>query len=111
MQEQIRILQDELGDDDVSPELDKLKEEITQGADARPAVRRRRWRSLPSFGRPRRCRPESSGCEATSTGWFDVPWHKNTKDNLDVGHVRRSSTRTTSDWRSRRSGSSNTSPC
>ncbi len=87
IQEQIRILQDELGDEDTSPELIKLKEEI-QKAKMPKAVEDK---ALEEFGKLKKT-PSLSPESAVLRGYLDwmvsVPWHKRTKDNLSVEHVK-----------------------
>jgi ATP-dependent Lon protease len=87
IQEQIRILQDELGDEDTSPELIKLKEEI-QKAKMPKAVEDK---ALEEFGKLKKT-PSLSPESAVLRGYLDwmvsVPWQKRTKDNLSVEHVK-----------------------
>jgi ATP-dependent Lon protease len=87
IQEQIRILQDELGDEDTSPELVKLKEEI-QKAKMPKAVEDK---AMEEFGKLKKT-PSLSPESAVLRGYLDwmlsVPWHRRTKDNLSVEHVK-----------------------
>lgn len=87
IQEQIRILQDELGDEDTSPELIKLKE-VIQKAKMPKAVEDK---ALEEFGKLKKT-PSLSPESAVLRGYLDwmvsVPWHKRTKDNLSVEHVK-----------------------
>ncbi len=87
IQEQIRILQDELGDEDTSPELIKLREEI-QKAKMPKAVAEK---AMEEFGKLKKT-PSLSPESAVLRGYLDwmisVPWQKRTKDNLSVEHVK-----------------------
>jgi ATP-dependent Lon protease len=87
IQEQIRILQDELGDDETSPELVKLREEIKKARMPKEA----NGKALEEFGKLKKTPPLSPEF-AVIRGYLDwmvgVPWHKRTRDNLDVDHVR-----------------------
>ncbi len=87
IQEQIRILQDELGDDETSPELVKLREEIKKARMPKDADAK----ALEEFGKLKKTPPLSPEF-AVIRGYLDwmvgVPWHKRTRDNLDVDHVR-----------------------
>ncbi len=87
LQEQIRVLQDELGGDDVlSPELEKLKKQI-QAAKMPPEVKEK---AMEEFTKLRKTPPQSPefGVGRNYLDWMvNVPWYKRTKDNLDVRHV------------------------
>ncbi|MCX7876884.1 MAG: endopeptidase La [Melioribacteraceae bacterium] len=89
IQEQIRILQDELGDEDeISPEFIKLKEKI-DSAKLPEAVYEK---TIEEFNKLKKTPPSSP--EATVIrnyiDWIcDVPWYKKTKDNLDIKNVRK----------------------
>jgi len=88
IQEQIRILQDELGDDEASPELLKLREQIKNARLPRPVEEK----ALEEFTKLKKTPPLSpeSSVIRTYLDWLvAVPWHKRTKDNLDIEHVRR----------------------
>jgi ATP-dependent Lon protease len=87
IQEQIRILQDELGSDEVlSPELMKLKEQIEQAkmpADVND-------KAMEEFNKLRKTPPQSPefGVSRNYIDWMvAVPWYKRTEDNLNVKHV------------------------
>jgi len=88
IQEQIRILQDELGDEDSgSPDLIKLKEKLDKLKIPKPV----REKANEEFNKLRKIPPSSP--ESTVIRNFldciiDVPWTKRTKDNLDVDNVR-----------------------
>lgn len=88
IQEQIRILQDELGDEESSPELLKLKEEIkkarmSSGAEAKAMEEFAKLKKTPALS------PESTVIRGYLDWLLSVPWHKRTKDNLSVEHVKK----------------------
>lgn len=87
IQEQIRILQDELGDEDSSPELLKLKEQIAKAGMPKEIEEK----ALEEFTKLKKTPPMSPE-SAVIRGYLDwmigVPWQKRTKDNLDVEHVK-----------------------
>ena len=88
IQEQIRILQDELGDDEASPELAKLREDIRRAK--LPAAAEAK--ALEEFGKLKKTpplSPESTVIRSYLDWMVAVPWHKRTKDNLSVEHVRK----------------------
>lgn len=88
IQEQIRILQDELGDEEASPELLKLHKSI-KSAKMPAAVEER---ALEEFGKLKKTPPLSPE-SAVIRGYIDwlvaVPWSKKTRDKLDMSNVRR----------------------
>ncbi|KAF0152031.1 MAG: ATP-dependent Lon protease [Ignavibacteria bacterium] len=89
IQEQIRILQDELGDDeDPSPEFLKLKDRIENAKMPEQVYEK----AIEEFNKLRKTPPSSP--EATVLrnylDWLiDVPWHKKTKDLLEIKNVRK----------------------
>ncbi|MEW6193860.1 MAG: endopeptidase La [Bacteroidota bacterium] len=89
IQEQIRILQDELGEDEeTTPEFLKLKEQIINAKMPEPVQEK----ALEEFNKLKKTPPSSP--EATVIrnylDWMiDVPWHNRTKDNLDIKNVRK----------------------
>jgi ATP-dependent Lon protease len=89
IQEQIRILQDELGEEEeTSPEFTKLKERIVK-AKMPKAVR---TKAIEEYNKLKKTPPSSP--EATVLrnylDWIiDVPWHDKTKDNLEIKNVRK----------------------
>ena len=111
IQEQIRILQDELGDEESSPELLKLREDIKKAKMPKQVEEK----AMEEFGKLKKTpplSPESTVIRGYLDWMISVPWHKRTKDNLDIdARQDRSWTRTTSGWTSRKSASSSTSPC
>jgi ATP-dependent Lon protease len=88
IQEQIRILQDELGDEESSPELIKLREEIARAKMPKEAEEK----ALEEFGKLKKTppmSPESAVIRGYLDWMVDVPWYKRTKDNLSVSRVKR----------------------
>ncbi len=88
IQEQIRILQDELGDEEASPELAKLREDITKAkmsklAEDKALEEFNKLKKTPSLS------PEFTVIRSYLDWMIAVPWHKRTKDNLNVEHVRK----------------------
>jgi len=88
IQEQIRILQDELGDEEGSPELAKLREDIrrsrmSKGAEEKALEEFTKLKKTPPLS------PESTVIRSYLDWMVSVPWHKRTKDNLSVEHVRK----------------------
>ncbi|MEW6510437.1 MAG: endopeptidase La [Bacteroidota bacterium] len=87
IQEQIRILQDELGDEESSPELAKLREDIRRAKMSKVAEEK----ALEEFAKLKKTpplSPESTVIRSYLDWMVSVPWHKRTKDNLSVGHVK-----------------------
>jgi ATP-dependent Lon protease len=88
IQEQIRILQDELGDEESSPELLKLKQEIKKarmpkGAEEKATEEFSKLKKTPSLS------PESTVIRGYLDWLLSVPWHKRTRDNLTIEHVKK----------------------
>ncbi len=87
LQEQMRVLQDELGSDDVlSPELEKLKKQI-KSARMPAAVNDK---AMEEFAKLKKTPPQSPefGVGRNYLDWLvSLPWRKKTRDNLDVRHV------------------------
>ncbi|MCL4549067.1 MAG: endopeptidase La [Bacteroidetes bacterium] len=89
IQEQIRILQDELGDEEeASPEFIKLKDKIEK-AKMPKLVREKAIEELNKLKKTPPSSPESTVIRNYLDWLIDVPWHKRTKDNLDVKNVRK----------------------
>ncbi len=87
IQEQIRILQDELGDDETSPELAKLREQIVKAKMPKEAE----GKAIEEFTKLKKTPPMSPEFSVTRNylDWLiSVPWVKRTKDNLDIAHVK-----------------------
>jgi ATP-dependent Lon protease len=88
IQEQIRILQDELGEDEASPELIKLKEQIQKAKMPKEAEDK----AMEEFNKLKKTSPMSPEFTVTRNylDWLiAVPWAKRTKDNLDIEHVQK----------------------
>ncbi|MBI3788481.1 MAG: endopeptidase La [Ignavibacteriales bacterium] len=87
IQEQIRILQDELGDDEASPELAKLKDELLKAKMPKEAQEK----AMEEFNKLKKTPPMSPEFTVTRNylDWLiSVPWQKRTKDDLAVEHVK-----------------------
>ncbi len=88
IQEQIRILQDELGDEEGSPELVKLREEIRKSRMPKAVEEK----ALEEFGKLKKTppmSPESTVIRSYLDWMIAVPWHKRTTDDLSIEHVRK----------------------
>ncbi len=89
IQEQIRILQDELGEEDeASPEFTKLKERIKNSKMPKPVYEK----AIEEFNKLKKTPPSSpeSTVIRNYLDWLiDVPWYIKTKDNLDIKNVRK----------------------
>jgi ATP-dependent Lon protease len=87
IQEQIRILQDELGDDEASPELMKLKAQLT----AAKMPKETETKAIEEFNKLKKTSPMSPEFTVTRNylDWLiSIPWQKKTKDNLNIAHVK-----------------------
>jgi ATP-dependent Lon protease len=87
IQEQIRILQDELGDDEASPELMKLKGQLTAAKMPKEAA----LKAMEEFNKLKKTSPMSPEFTVTRNylDWLiSIPWQKRTKDNLTIAHVK-----------------------
>lgn len=89
IQEQIRILQEELGEEDeISPEFVKLKENIKKAKMPKDVEEK----AIEEFNKLKKTPPSSpeSTVLRNYLDWLiDVPWHRRTKDNLDINHVKK----------------------
>ena len=89
IQEQIRILQDELGEDDAaSPEFTKIREKIKKAKMPKPVEEK----ALEEFNKLKKTPPSSpeSSVIRNYLDWLiDIPWKNKTKDNLDINNVRK----------------------
>ncbi len=89
IQEQIRILQEELGDeDDFIPEFKKLKQSIKK-AKMPKQIEEKALEELNKLKKTPPSSPESTVIRNYLDWLVDVPWHKKTKDNLDIEYVRK----------------------
>jgi ATP-dependent Lon protease len=87
IQEQIRILQDELGDDEASPEIVKLKEQLLAAKMPKEA----KEKAFEEFNKLKKTSPMSPelGVTRNYLDWLvAVPWQKRTKDDLLIAHVK-----------------------
>lgn len=87
IQEQIRILQDELGDEDSSPELLKLRDDIKK-ARMPKAIEEKAMEEFGKLKKTPPLSPESTVIRGYLDWMISVPWYKRTKDNLSVEHVK-----------------------
>lgn len=89
IQEQIKILQDELGDEeDTSPEFAKLRDGIKKAkmpkeAEIKAIEELNKLKKTPPMS------PESTVIRNYLEWLIDVPWSNKTKDNLDIKHVQK----------------------
>jgi ATP-dependent Lon protease len=87
IQEQIKILQDELGDDEASPELAKLKEQILSAKMPKDVEAK----ALEEFNKLKKT-PSMSPEFTVTRNYLDwlvaIPWNNRTKDNLAIQHVK-----------------------
>jgi ATP-dependent Lon protease len=89
IQEQIKILQDELGDDeDATPEFVKIREQIKK-AKMPKEVEEKAYEELSKLKKSSPMSPESTVIRNYLDWLTDVPWSKKTKDNLDIKHVQK----------------------
>jgi ATP-dependent Lon protease len=87
IQEQIRILQDELGDDEASPELIKLRDDLKKAKLPKMAEEK----AMEEFAKLKKTpplSPEFTVIRSYLDWMLAVPWNKRTKDNLSVEHVK-----------------------
>ncbi len=89
IQEQIKILQDELGEDeDAPPEFAKLRERIKK-AKMPSDVQEKAIDELNKLKKTPPMSPESTVIRNYLDWLIDVPWSKKTKDNLAIKHVQK----------------------
>ncbi len=89
IQEQIKILQDELGEeDDATPEFMKMREQIKKAKMSKEAEEKA-LEELNKLKKTPPMSPESTVIRNYLDWLIDVPWSKRTKDNLDISHVQR----------------------
>jgi len=87
IQEQIRILQDELGEEeDSSPENQKLRDKIKK-AKMPKEVEEKALEELNKLKKTPPMSPESTVLRNYLDWLTDLPWSKKTKDNLNLKHV------------------------
>ena len=89
IQEQIKILQDELGDeDDINPEFSKLKNQIKKAKMPKEAEDKA-MEELNKLKKTPPMSPESTVIRNYLDWLIEVPWNKSSKDNLNVSHVQK----------------------
>jgi ATP-dependent Lon protease len=89
IQEQIRILQDELGEEEeTSPEFLKLRDRILK-AKMPKAILEKALEEFNKLKKTPTSSPESTVIRNYLDWMVDVPWYKKTKDNLDLKNVRK----------------------
>ncbi len=89
IQEQIRALQQELGDDEeAQPELAKLRQHL-EDAQLPEGVKEKVFEEFGKLRKMPAMSPEF-GVIRNYLDWVkDIPWHEETQDNLDLDHVRK----------------------
>lgn len=87
IQEQIRILQDELGDDEASPEMVKLKEQLLAAKMPKEA-KEKAFEEFNKLKKTSSMSPEFSVTRNYLDWLIAVPWQKRTKDDLLVQHAK-----------------------
>lgn len=88
IQEQIKILQDELGDEESTPELAKLKDDIEKAGMPKEAFEK----TMEEFNKLKKTSSMSPefGVIRNYLDWIvSLPWKKKTKDDLDIEHVKK----------------------
>lgn len=89
IQEQIKILQDELGEDeDGSPEFAKIRDGIKNAGMPREVENK----ALEEFSKLKKTppmSPESTVIRNYLDWLIEIPWSKRTEDNLDIKHVQK----------------------
>ena len=89
IQEQIKILQDELGDEeDINPEFSKLKNQIKKAKMSKEAEDKA-LEELNKLKKTPPMSPESTVIRNYLDWLVEVPWNKSSKDNLSVAHVQK----------------------
>jgi len=89
IQEQIKILQDELGDEeDGSPEFVKIREQIKKAKMSEEA-QNKSFEELNKLKKTPPMSPESTVIRNYLDWLTEIPWSKKTKDNLNIKHVQK----------------------
>ncbi len=89
IQEQIKILQDELGEDeDASPEFAKIREQI-KNAKMPEEVEAKALEEFNKLKKTPPMSPESTVIRNYLDWLVEIPWSKRTKDNLNIKHVQK----------------------
>ncbi len=87
LQEQVRIMQDELGDENPAGEFAQLKEKIEKARMPEQA-KAKAIDELDKLKRTQAFSPEATVIRNYLDWLVDVPWYKKTKDDLDIAHVK-----------------------
>ena len=90
LHEQIRVLKKELGEDEIEehPEMGKLIQQLVD-AQLPEAIQAKANEEIERLKKTPAMSPEA-GVIRTYLEWIaQVPWHKRTQDNLNIGHVNR----------------------
>lgn len=89
IQEQIKILQEELGEDeDGNPEFIKIRQKIKKAKMPKEAEEKA-FEELGKLKKTPPMSPESTVIRNYLDWLTDVPWSKKTKDNLNINHVQK----------------------
>ena len=88
IQEQIKILQDELGEEETTPELMKLKEEIDK-AGMPKEVKAKAMEEFNKLKKTPSMSPEFGVIRNYLDWMVGLPWKTRTKDDLDIQHVKK----------------------
>lgn len=87
IQEQIRILQDELGEEEeLNPDFEKIQKKIKK-AKMPPAIEEKAFEELNKLKKTPQMSPETTVIRNYLDWLTDIPWYKKTKDNLNIKHV------------------------
>ena len=87
IQEQIKILQDELGEEEATPELAKLKEDIEKSGMSSIAMEKAKEEFV-KLKKTSSMSPEFGVIRNYLDWMVSLPWKKRTKDDLDIDHVK-----------------------
>ncbi len=88
LQEQLRIIQQELGNREGTDEVAELRQKIEAAAMPQEA-RERALREVVRYERTPPLSPESAMTQAYIEWLTDVPWSKRSKDRLDLAHAQK----------------------
>lgn len=87
LQEQVRIMQDELGEESPTGEIGILKEKIEK-AHMPELAKAKAVDELDKLKRAQPFSPEATVLRNYLDWLIDVPWHDKTRDNLDIEHAK-----------------------
>ena len=111
LREQLKAIQDELGEsDEQQAEVNELRERI-EAADLPEHARKAVERELSRLERIPSAAAEHGVIRSYVEWMVELPWSNRTEDNLDIGHAQKTSIRITTTSRRSRTGSSSTSLC